>query len=57
MRLEYGELDILRDLDNKKIYIVDVNNTPFGPPANISAAQGKEAIRILAEAFEEAFLD
>jgi len=30
--LDYGELDVLRDVDDRKAYIVDVNNTPFGPP-------------------------
>jgi len=54
--LEYGELDVLRDSRDKRIYIVDVNNTPFGPPANISKTQGKEAVKILANAFREAFL-
>jgi len=29
--LDYGELDILRDRKDGKIYIVDVNNTPSGP--------------------------
>ncbi|HDZ61219.1 MAG TPA: hypothetical protein ENH46_05925 [Candidatus Pacearchaeota archaeon] len=29
--MDYGELDILRDKDNNKIYIVDANTTPFGP--------------------------
>lgn len=29
--LEYGDLDILRDIDDGKIYIVDVNNAPSGP--------------------------
>ena len=57
MKLEFGELDILRDLDNKRIYIVDVNNTPFGPPANISNKQGEAAINMLANAFKKAFLD
>ena len=57
MKLEYGELDILRDLDDKRIYIIDVNNTPFGPPANISKKQGKEAVKILANALKKAFLD
>lgn len=56
MNLEYGEFDILRDLDDKKIYIVDVNNTPFGPPSNISDTEGKKAIKILALAFRDAFL-
>ena len=57
MKLEFGELDILRDLDDKRIYIVDVNNTPFGPPANISRKQGAAAINILARAFKKAFLN
>lgn len=56
MNLEYGEFDVLRDLDSNKIYVVDVNNTPFGPPSNISKEQGKEAIAILAKTFKEAFL-
>ena len=29
--LDYGELDVLRDFDDGKLYIVDVNNTPYGP--------------------------
>lgn len=31
MGLDYGELDVLRDSDDGKLYIVDVNNTPYGP--------------------------
>jgi hypothetical protein len=30
--LEYGELDVLRDKTDQRIYVVDVNNTPTGPP-------------------------
>lgn len=44
MHLDYGELDVLRNKDDGKIYIVDVNNTPQGPPANTPKEQGKEAI-------------
>jgi hypothetical protein len=29
--LDYGELDALRDNNDEKLYIVDVNNTPAGP--------------------------
>jgi hypothetical protein len=28
--LEYGELDVLRDFDSGRIYVVDANNTPDG---------------------------
>lgn len=31
MGLNYGELDVLRDRDTGRIYVVDVNNTPTGP--------------------------
>ncbi len=34
--LDYGELDIVRNRDDGKIYITDVNNTPYGPPSRIS---------------------
>jgi hypothetical protein len=33
-----GELDVLRDTDDGKIYIVDANTTPWGPPRNTNAA-------------------
>ncbi len=33
--LDYGELDVLRDNIDGKIYIVDVNNTPSGPHSGI----------------------
>ncbi|MGM0649910.1 MAG: hypothetical protein ACQES1_05305 [Bacteroidota bacterium] len=28
LKLEFGEMDVLRDRDNGKIYVIDVNNTP-----------------------------
>ena len=54
--LEYGEIDILRDRDNQKIYIVDVNNDPFGPPSPISGDYSSTAIVRLTQAFEKTFL-
>ncbi len=53
--LDYGEVDILRDNDNKKIYIIDVNNTPNGPPG-MRAIRKKENIAIMADTFAESFL-
>ena len=32
MKLDYCELDVLRDKNNGRIYIVDANSTPAGPP-------------------------
>lgn len=31
MGLEYGELDVVRDRDTERIFVVDVNDTPTGP--------------------------
>lgn len=31
MGLDYGELDVVRDRDTGRIYVVDVNGTPTGP--------------------------
>jgi hypothetical protein len=55
MGLDCGELDVLRDLDDGKIYIVDVNSTPDGPPNHLSKAEGKQAIQILSSSFNEEF--
>ncbi|MGE2836535.1 hypothetical protein [Mycobacterium sp. SMC-4] len=54
--LDYGELDVLRDRDDGRIYIVDVNNTPFGPPNHLPKADGRRAIGILSEAFDRQFM-
>lgn len=48
LNFEFGELDILRNKDDNKIYIVDINNTPYGPPANISKENSEKALKILA---------
>lgn len=54
--LDYGELDVLRDRDDGKIYIVDVNNTPGGPPNSMSRLNELRALRKLTVAFVENFL-
>lgn len=55
MGLDYCEVDVLRDKDEGRIYIVDANNTPSGPPSPISIDDGKTAVIRLAEAFEKAY--
>ena len=52
MGLDCGELDILRDRDGR-IYVVDVNNTPNGPPNGLTEAESKTAMTLLAKKFEE----
>jgi hypothetical protein len=57
--LDYGELDILRDNSDGKIYIVDVNNTPSGPQPGIHITRPAYARfrRELAQAFETLIKD
>ncbi|MBE0661298.1 MAG: hypothetical protein IH597_02425 [Bacteroidales bacterium] len=55
-KLDYGELDVLRDRDDGKIYIVDVNNTPTGPPY-MDRKKQEEAIRIMTRVFRKDFLE
>lgn len=46
--LDYGELDILRDGGSSRIYVVDVNNTPAGPPKGLTLADRGAAMRAIA---------
>jgi hypothetical protein len=54
--LDYGELDVLRDKVDGRIYVLDVNSTPDGPPNHLSGPQSEVALARLAAAFEDAFL-
>lgn len=56
IKLNYGELDVLRDNKDGKIYIIDVNKTPWGPPATISKEKYKITMKIMTEVFIEKFL-
>lgn len=51
--LDFGEIDVLRNRTDSKLYIVDVNNTPYGPPANLPGSDAKYAIQMLAEKLVE----
>lgn len=55
MDVDIAELDILRDADSGQIFIVDVNPTPWGPPAGLPAPEAAVAISRIAAAFREAF--
>lgn len=54
--MQYGELDIVRDRDSGQIFIIDANNTPYGPPNHLSPEAGRYAVKQLAAAFESAFM-
>ena len=49
--LDFGQLDICRDNGTDRIYIVDANNTPFGPPKGMSEFDSGAAIAALGEDF------
>jgi hypothetical protein len=53
MNVEFCEFDILRHADGR-LFIIDVNKTPYGPPAGLPAT--KEAVSLLTQAFQSAFL-
>ncbi|MEI6713397.1 MAG: hypothetical protein WCO60_06570 [Verrucomicrobiota bacterium] len=54
--VEYGELDVLRDRKNGRIYIVDVNKTPGGFADSLSYEDEVDALRRLWHAFTRTFL-
>lgn len=56
LNLDYGEIDVLRDGRSNDIWIVDVNNTPSGPPNGISIGERNFAVREMAMAFYRQFV-
>lgn len=54
--LDYGELDVLRDAKTQEIFVVDVNNTPSGPPNGLTANETMHALREMSWAFASEFL-
>jgi hypothetical protein len=55
--LDYGEIDAARDRENKRLYILDVNNTPYGPPNHLSFFDNIAAYKKLAHCFEEVLMN
>lgn len=53
MHVDFCEFDILRHSDGR-IFIIDVNKTPYGPPAGLN--ESSQAVQRLTEAFQSAFL-
>lgn len=54
-KLNYGELDILRDYISGRIYIIDVNKTPWGPPNGLNKYDQNKSVQILSELFFSRF--
>lgn len=53
MGVDFCELDIIRHR-NGKLYIIDVNKTPYGPPSGLK--EKGLAVTLLSEAFRKEFL-
>lgn len=54
--LQYGEVDVLRDSLDGRIYIVDANNTPAGPPNRLPENEADIALALIGTTFVERFL-
>jgi len=55
MGLDYAEFDVLRDCEDHKIYVVDANNTPQGPPKNLSPEEKALSMSSYASCFKTQF--
>jgi hypothetical protein len=58
--LEFGDLDVLRDRGDGRIYVIDANPTPGGPGGpggGYTAEQRRELLEIQLEALERYFLE
>lgn len=53
--LDYGEIDVVRDANDGRIYILDINKTPLGPPNGLPEAQRLQAIEMYCQAFRAWF--
>ena len=51
MKVDFCEFDVLRHKGNNKIYIIDVNKTPYGPPDPLNKEDKAIAIKKLSDAF------
>ncbi len=55
-KIDFAEIDILRDKKDGRIYVIDVNDTPQSARDNVSKEELTKNIRILTAAFERQFL-
>jgi hypothetical protein len=50
MRLDWGGLDVLREAETGRLFVVDVNKTDTGPAVILSWADRKKATTLMADA-------
>ena len=51
MQLDWGGLDVLRDRNSGKIYVVDVNKTDMGPPTALPLIEQVRSVKVLSRLF------
>lgn len=56
MAADFCELDVLRDNASGRIYVIDVNTTPYGPPAGLRKNETETAVEKLGNGFAVQFL-
>lgn len=49
--LDYGEMDVVRDHQDQRIYVLDLNKTPLGPPNGLSAQDRLRALDLYRSEF------
>lgn len=54
MCAEFAELDVLRDRQDGRVYCVDLNPTPFGPPTGLVGSPRMSAIQFASRALADA---
>jgi hypothetical protein len=57
MQSDFCEIDVLKDNNTGKWYIIDLNKTPYGPPASLSKSDKKKAVEILSNGFSKNFMN
>ena len=53
--MDFGELDIIRERDDGRIYILDANDTPAGPLRSLSVEDKELVLTTLCYTFEQTF--
>lgn len=49
--LDYGEIDIVRDSQDDRVYVLDINKTPLGPPNGLSHEDVRRALALYESSF------
>jgi hypothetical protein len=50
--LDIGEVDTIRDRQDGRLYVIDVNDTPFSPARGVGTLDSYRAMQRAAVAFE-----